>query len=875
MRPPSWCLCRSRERPMTPERCCAAPAASELDSRLLAAARSQLTPDFNGQFADLAAPLERLDRILARAVERVVASYGAEAAADPFRGSTSARGTPTHWSQNPRVAPILGVADGRGRLVDLIAELAAGGRRRAYGLTELRPRAHDDRARARESTSATNGSTRSSRTTSRGAGRVVDLALNLLSATAEAKLARREHFAADAPLAPRRPDRAGSGPERRASPRSWHFVKLDDTVVRYLLGSVGSIRGCASRRPARAGRLRGHRRYAATSGMRSRRLVADAQRRARASALLLRARHALKRETAHALAERGRRRAAHGRPRGARRRGRFRRLLRVAFREALLHDAVLYLEPLDPLRAEPRPCTAGSSMRWPTAPASRSSPARAATPPLAGPRGVVDVPFPIPSHDERATSGETGSRLRDRSPGARARAARRPVPADARSDRGCRGGRAQPLAACALLGASGRRTSSRRPAPGRTPHSTGSRGRSSRPTTGTRSSCRRTRSPSSGRSAPRSSSATACSTSGASRAAQSARQGRQRAVRRPVRHRQDDGGRDHRRASSGSTSTRSTSPASSASTSARPRRTSSASSPRPRTRTRSSSSTRRTRCSASAPRSATRTTATPTSRSPTCCSGWSSTTASRSSPPTCARTWTRRSCAGCSSSSSSRSRTRSTGADLAAALPRRGRAPTGHRLRPARPPVPDHRRQHQEHRPRRRLPRRERGGPIGTPAPAARHAPRVPEAGPGPHRRRARPLRRAGGAVTDVDVLRGLLYAHNRANANTSELCDASATLEALVDLLVDEGVDRAARAGGAAAGRRGSPARRVRRARHGRRDPGVRRQQVRLRRAARRSTARTGIPLCGAACCKLPLALSRGGRRGGRRPLGPRAART
>ena len=63
------------------------------------------------------------------------------------------------------------------------------------------------------------------------------------------------------------------------------------------------------------------------------------------------------------------------------------------------------------------------------------------------------------------------------------------------------------------------------------------------------------------------------------------------------------------------------------STSARPRRTSTASSPRPRAPTRSSSSTRPTRSSASAPRCATRTTATPTSRSPTCCSGWTPTPA--------------------------------------------------------------------------------------------------------------------------------------------------------------------------------------------------------------------------------------------------------
>ena len=36
---------------------------------------------------------------------------------------------------------------------------------------------------------------------------------------------------------------------------------------------------------------------------------------------------------------------------------------------------------------------------------------------------------------------------------------------------------------------------------------------------------------------------------------------------------------------------------------------------------------------------------------------------------------------------------------------------------------------------------------------------------------------------------RGLLYTHNRANANTAEVHEANATVEALVDLLQDAGV--------------------------------------------------------------------------------------
>ena len=35
------------------------------------------------------------------------------------------------------------------------------------------------------------------------------------------------------------------------------------------------------------------------------------------------------------------------------------------------------------------------------------------------------------------------------------------------------------------------------------------------------------------------------------------------------------------------------------------------------------------------------------------------------------------------------------------------------------------------------------------------------------------------------DMLRGLIYSHNRANGNTAELHQASATVQALVELLV------------------------------------------------------------------------------------------
>lgn len=69
------------------------------------------------------------------------------------------------------------------------------------------------------------------------------------------------------------------------------------------------------------------------------------------------------------------------------------------------------------------------------------------------------------------------------------------------------------------------------------------------------------------------------------------------------------------------------------------------------------------------------------------------------------------------------------------------------------------------------------------------------------------------------ELIRGLLYTHNRANANTAQVHEANAAVQALIEVLEDAGVlDRAA--------------------------------LEQHRRDAR-------APLCGAACCKLPLALS------------------
>jgi hypothetical protein len=107
----------------------------------------------------------------------------------------------------------------------------------------------------------------------------------------------------------------------------------------------------------------------------------------------------------------------------------------------------------------------------------------------------------------------------------------------------------------------------------------------------------------------------------------------------------------------------------------------------------------------------------------------------------------------------------------------------------------------------------------------------------------------------DVDVLRGLLYTHSRANANTSELCHAAATVETLVDLLAEEGVLER----DAFDQRRQSTEGRLRRD-FFERGMAVAMQEFDVGKhefdGAAEIDCENRIPLCGAACCKLSFAL-------------------
>jgi hypothetical protein len=106
------------------------------------------------------------------------------------------------------------------------------------------------------------------------------------------------------------------------------------------------------------------------------------------------------------------------------------------------------------------------------------------------------------------------------------------------------------------------------------------------------------------------------------------------------------------------------------------------------------------------------------------------------------------------------------------------------------------------------------------------------------------------------ELIRGLLYAHNRANANTAQVHEANAAVQALIEVLEDAGVlDRAE-------------------LEQRRRDARVRLQREYVDRGMAVAVQEfevskyefTGgpvidcearLPLCRAACCKLPLALS------------------
>lgn len=108
-----------------------------------------------------------------------------------------------------------------------------------------------------------------------------------------------------------------------------------------------------------------------------------------------------------------------------------------------------------------------------------------------------------------------------------------------------------------------------------------------------------------------------------------------------------------------------------------------------------------------------------------------------------------------------------------------------------------------------------------------------------------------------ADLIRGLVYTHNRANANTASVYEASATVGTLVELLIERGVlDRAT-----FEARRRETAERLR-DQYLERGLGVAIQDFDVSKYEFQGGAEidceSRLHLCQAACCKLPLALSK-----------------
>jgi SpoVK/Ycf46/Vps4 family AAA+-type ATPase len=195
-------------------------------------------PEWNtDEVSNLLGALRRLDHLLEKAVTSVQAVYGPQAAADPFRGLhisqeeveqllTRLPGVPTLYiEEETPVEAQLETSSGVRPLAWLARELALSSFDLDLIVIALAPELdlryeriyaylQDDVSRRRPS---------------------VDLALNLLCPTVEARLMRRTHFGAQAPLIRHGLLHLIPDPNQVQPPLLSHYLKLDEEVMRLLL----------------------------------------------------------------------------------------------------------------------------------------------------------------------------------------------------------------------------------------------------------------------------------------------------------------------------------------------------------------------------------------------------------------------------------------------------------------------------------------------------------------------------------------------------------------------------------------------------------------------------------------------------------------
>jgi AAA+ superfamily predicted ATPase len=190
---------------------------------------------------ELEQALQRLDRLLDHAVAAAQAVYGPGAATDPYRGLYISPQEAERLLAREPGAPVLWT-DGNGSETALSDVTGDGSRlswlEHAFGLSSfdidvvvitLAPEL--DLRYERLYAYLQNDVSRKRPT--------VDLVLNLLCPSIAAKLARREHFAVTAPLIRHGLLHLLPDPHQVQPPLLAHYLKLDEQIVRLLLGQEG------------------------------------------------------------------------------------------------------------------------------------------------------------------------------------------------------------------------------------------------------------------------------------------------------------------------------------------------------------------------------------------------------------------------------------------------------------------------------------------------------------------------------------------------------------------------------------------------------------------------------------------------------------
>jgi AAA+ superfamily predicted ATPase len=367
-----------------------------------------------GYLDELCQALRRLDQRIERAMPTAQTAYGSAVGADPYRGLYISQqeaerllarepGAPVLQTGSPDTAealPDMPEADSRLAWLEQVFDLSpfdvdvlliALAPELDLRYERLYAYLQDDVTRKRPS---------------------VDLVLNLLCPCAEVKLARRAHFAPDAPLIRHGLLHLLADPSQLSPPLLAHSLKLDEQIVCFLLGhdrldarlarfcqkveptvSLDTLPLCPEVKQALAS------------------LVIQARDTRQPLRLYFQGpRHAGTRRTAEAFAgEAGMPLLVADPVQALEATTDFAQMLRLLFREAWFQDAMLYLDGLDALRSSEQ---ASRYQRLLDTLAEDGgivilSGREPWVPPARGPVGVLSVPFPIPEFAQRRACWQT------------------------------------------------------------------------------------------------------------------------------------------------------------------------------------------------------------------------------------------------------------------------------------------------------------------------------------------------------------------------------------------------------------------------------------------------------------------------------------